>query len=68
MELLPPHAARWEAYDDRSRLVADPAALDEECWCVRPWSEEERKVFGDKYLQYHKVRAVPRWYCGVCVW
>ena len=34
---------------------SDPDADDELSWFVRPWTEEERKVFADKYLQHHKV-------------
>lgn len=58
MEILPPRVARWEAYDDRCRLLADPEADEEESWWVRPWTEEERKVFADKFLQFHKVRLL----------
>lgn len=63
MEILSPRCARWEAYHDRNRLVADPEADDEAQWLVRPWTEGERKVFADKYLCYHKVRG--GWVDGV---
>ncbi|KAL4451554.1 hypothetical protein ABPG75_007216 [Micractinium tetrahymenae] len=54
MEILPPRQARWEAYEDRNRLISDPEGYDEASWFVRPWTEEERKVFADKFLQHHK--------------
>ncbi|PRW20913.1 hypothetical protein C2E21_8607 [Chlorella sorokiniana] len=54
MEILPPRVARWEAYEDRNRLISDPEADEEASWYVRPWTEEERKVFADKFLLHHK--------------
>jgi hypothetical protein len=55
MEVPPPRAARWEAYEDRNRLVADAEEDEEARWFERPWTEEERKVFADKFLLHHKV-------------
>jgi hypothetical protein len=62
MEILPPRVARWEAYEDRNRLISDPEADEEASWYVRPWTEEERKVFADKFLLHHKAS----WFGLVC--
>ena len=57
MELPSARAARWLAYEDRSRLVEDPEGVEEARALVRPWSEEERRVFMDKFLAHHKARG-----------
>ena len=35
-------------------LRSDPLGQEEELQWVRPWSEEERRIFADKFLQYSK--------------
>lgn len=41
-----------------ARRRSDPEGDEEDSWFVRPWSEEERKVFADKFLLHHKARGV----------
>jgi len=54
-EHLSARAARWAALLDASRRVSDPVRqLEEQGW-VRPWSEQEKRIFMDKFLVYHKV-------------
>lgn len=46
---------RFKAFDNRNSLVADPAAefLAEDA--VRPWTEDEKRLFLDKFIQHPKV-------------
>lgn len=57
-ELQSERAARWAALLDVSRRVADPVREYEERSWVRPWSEEEKRVFMDKFLVHQKVGGV----------
>lgn len=55
MALTSPRAARWTLhYIDRNRLVCDPVKeLQIHSW-TRPWNEDEKEVFAEKFLAYHK--------------
>ena len=55
----PPHT-RTHA---RCPPFSDPVADEELREWVRPWSEEEKKVFADKFLQYSKARRPPQPFC-----
>jgi hypothetical protein len=55
MALTSPRAARWTLhYIDRNRLVCDPVKeMQIHSW-TRPWNEEEKEIFAEKFLTYHK--------------
>lgn len=49
------HDARWSTFLSDNALVADPEAELAGDWLGKNWSQEEKRIFMDKYLQYPKV-------------
>jgi hypothetical protein len=49
--------ARWSTFLSDNALVADPEAELAGDWLGKNWSQEEKRIFMDKYLQYPKVRG-----------
>lgn len=50
-----PRAARWvRQYKDYNRLVEDPVAEERYRSSVRPWTEDEKRLFMERFLVHHK--------------
>lgn len=58
-QILDPDAQRWSCFVSTNGLVLNPAAELEEEEQVRPWSEDEKKIFFDKFMAHPKVLLIP---------
>jgi hypothetical protein len=56
-QLVDPLDARWRTFLSDTSLVADPEAEVQGDWLGKNWSQEEKRVFMEKFLQYPKVGA-----------
>lgn len=55
-QLMDPLDVRWRTFLSENALVADPEAELAGDWLGKNWSQDEKRIFMDKYLQFPKVR------------
>jgi len=53
--LLSDRAARWmKGYRDYNRLIEDPIEEEYSRALIRPWTDEEKRIFMERFLVHHK--------------